>query len=292
MTDIHDPMTALAYDACRDRRGDVTVEAPASDLPFRLIREWAVSALLDPKRDYLDACDQRATGLLERELGEAEERVLRALASRPRLTVELQRITGFDANRTQAMLNRLAWADIVAWIPNPAWEGRDSWLLIDPLVRFRYGFLGEHYDKWRRGRITDTLWLRYRHRLHSTVFRPHFYTLARQWLLRQHPDSRPARLVYPDARRQKLLALDIVTVSDDGEVAAMGTGRWRLPLRTGQADRLAYISRQVGYSGTRYRFHSVPPRTETTVTDVPLPSIMSHVPPHSEESTGHERVGR
>ncbi|MFC4335568.1 hypothetical protein [Salininema proteolyticum] len=266
-----DPLTVMAMDSVLSRLDDPEPYRGDPRLPLHAIGEWVLGKLCGP--DFLDLADARFASYTGTEPSAVDLHVLQLLAVRPRLGFEIERTGPHAKEEVRASLRALAEAGAVSPLPNPAWREEPSWRLADPILAYRYGFLAENFDRWRRGRVNRLLWLKTRARLHRAVFRPHFYGLARDWLVGRGSGAAPARVVLPDSEQRKLLVLDIATAGDSGEAAALGTGRWQLPLRPHQRGRMAYIAERLGHSGPAYAFHCVPP-PEPSSNDIPAAALL------------------
>lgn len=243
---IDDPETAISVHALLG--SDPALLAHAGELPRtrKDLPAWLKSTFLDPANPLFDLADHAVAARLGDEPDEGVGKVLRLINIRPRLFDELTGLGGVPAADLEPMLERLAEAGVLRADPNPLEPERPFWTVDDRLVRFHYAVLADQLPRWRRGRITETLWRMNRARFNRQVCRAEYIGVAREWALDDPAAARVTRVVVPDPRHRQLRTLEVAAWDESGGIVALGTVRWTFRMRYKQLQRLRHVRRLLG----------------------------------------------
>lgn len=268
---VADPEAAVAVHAALG--SDPALLARAGELPRRLteVDAWVKRTFLRPDSPFLEAAASAVADTLGEEPDEHTAKILRDLTIRPRTAYDLRLTTALPETEIEAILPDLAAAGLIRVEPNPLDPDNPFWTMEHRLARFAGAMLGEHLPRWRRGYITDKLWLMTRARFDRYVARPEFHRLAREWALNDPAAAVATRIVVPDPRFRQMRTLELAVWNAEGGAVALGTVRWKFRMVERQLKRLRHVKRLLGDPDAR--LYCVAPRFEASFEDDTDPNL-------------------
>jgi AAA+ ATPase superfamily predicted ATPase len=159
----------------------------------------------------------------------------------------------------------------------------------EPLVTFYQAILRPDWTEWERGRNTERLWQRRRHRFESNVLGPHFEEICRNWVAEHATDevfgghiSRVGSGMVNDPTEKATHEIDIAVFGElpDGRevLLSIGEAKWNDVMGIGHLDRLRRIRQRLSA------------RFDTTHTRLACYSAAGFMPALREAATDGETV--
>jgi hypothetical protein len=271
---IADPETAVAVHAVAG--SDPALLGPELPQGFDGVADWLMTGYLTPGSPHLERAAARTAELLGEEPDEAADAVLALVVVRPRTRYDLRAGTRLGEDDIDAVLPRLEAAGLISPAANPLDPDNPFWTFTDRLARFHYAVLRPHLPRWRRGYISEKLWRMNRARFDRYVARPEFLNLAREWTADASGAATTTRITVPDPRYRQMRTLELSAWDAKGELAALGTVRWRFKMVERQLKRLRYVKRLLGDPDVP--LYCVASRFEPEITGDPDPGLRAVTP--------------
>lgn len=256
---ITDPRTAIAVYACLGDNPELLEHAGELPKTIKDVEEWAKSTILSSQNPMFDYFATVPEEVLGQEPSKGLNMVLWMMVSKFRNMHQLSRLSS-SREGIREELQPFIDAGMISSYTDPLNPENELFGITSRRLRFHYAMMSGHVGYWRRGRMHHILWRRLHARFDRYVVRNEAAHAVRRWAQSPAGAGRlgfdvpyAQRLLVPDPEAQKFRTSEfsLWDGTENATLLGLGTLRWGLTMRYGQAARLRKLQLLLAENGVK-----------------------------------------